>query len=134
MSGFKSYYLCDKLLDHVLGGGDYARPSPVYFALFTVAPTGAGGGTEVSGGGYARIAKTNNSTNFPAASSQTKKNGTVIDFGTASADWGDVMGCGVFDAPTGGNLLIYGPFSVTRTIRNGDSFSIAVNGMTYTEA
>jgi len=134
MAGFKSYYLCDELLDHVLGGSTFSPPGTVYFALYTAAPTPAGGGTEVSGGSYARVAKTNNSTNFPASSNQTKKNATVIDFGTATADWGTIVGIGILDAASGGNLIYYGPLSVPRTINNGDSFSVAINGMTVTEA
>jgi len=134
MAGFKSYYLCDELLDHVLSGATWSPPGTVYFALYTAAPTPAGGGTEVSGGSYARVAKTNNSTNFPAASNQTKKNATIIDFGTATADWGDIVGMGILDAASGGNLLYYAPLTVQRTVRNGDSFSVAIDGLTVTEA
>jgi hypothetical protein len=134
MPGGKANYLSDRLLDHVLGGSDFARPATVYVALFTVLPGPSGGGTEASGGGYSRQALANNSTNWPAASGQTKRNGVEIDFGAATADWGDIVGAALFDAPTGGNLLYYGPFSVTRTVRNGDSFKIPANGATITEA
>ena len=51
MAGF-SDYLEDKVLDHVFGGTAYTAPSTLYVALYTVAPTDTGGGTEVSGGGY----------------------------------------------------------------------------------
>jgi len=50
MAGSKSNYLEDELLDHVLGGADWARPATVYIALYTVTPGDAGGGTEVTGG------------------------------------------------------------------------------------
>ena len=53
MAGF-SDYLEDKVLDHVFGGNAYTAPSTLYVALYTVAPTDTGGGTEVSGGAYAR--------------------------------------------------------------------------------
>jgi hypothetical protein len=134
VAGFKSTYLCNKLLDHWLGASSFTAPVTVYVALFTVAPTAAGGGTEVSGGSYARVAKTNNLTNFPAAASAQKKNGTVIDFGTATADWGTVIGAALFDASSGGNLLAYGPFGTAVTVLNGGAFSIPVNGGTFTEA
>ena len=47
-----SDYLEDKVLDHVFGGNAYCS-STLYVALFTVAPSDTGGGTEVSGGAYA---------------------------------------------------------------------------------
>ena len=53
MSGF-SDYLEDKVLDHVFGGNAFTAPTTLYVALYTVAPSDTGGGTEVSGGAYAR--------------------------------------------------------------------------------
>ncbi len=135
MAGFLSTYAANKLLDHVYGGPDYTRPATLYCALFTVAPTAAGGGTEVSTSGtaYARVSFTNNSTNFPAATSATKRNATNITFGTPTADWGTVVGAAWFDSSTGGNMIEYGPFTTARTILNGDAApSILANGGTFT--
>ena len=53
MAGF-SDYLEDKVLDHVFGGNAYTAPGTHYVALYTVAPTDTGGGTEVTGGSYTR--------------------------------------------------------------------------------
>ena len=78
MAGSKSDYLENEILDHVLGGADYARPATVYIALYTADPTDAGGGTEGSGGSYAKASVTNNDTNWPAASSGAKSNGADI--------------------------------------------------------
>ena len=47
MAGF-SDYLEDKVLDHVFGGVAYTQPTK-HVALYTVAPTDTGGGTEVTG-------------------------------------------------------------------------------------
>jgi hypothetical protein len=134
MAGFKSTYLANKLLDHWLGGPDFARPATLYIALFTAAPTASGGGTEVSGGSYARVAVTNNTTNFPAAASGLERNATAIAFPTATAGWGTVVGAGFFDASSGGNFLAYGPFTSSRDILSGETFTIAANGGTFTEA
>ena len=49
-----SDYLKNNLLDHFLGDNAYAVPANVEVALFTVAPTDAGGGTEVRVGCVAR--------------------------------------------------------------------------------
>lgn len=129
----KSDYLENKVLDHVLGGVDYARPATVYMALFTAAPSDTGGGTEVSSGGYARAAITNNATNWPAASGGQKKNGAAVAFPTPSADWGTVVAAALFDSAAGGNLLYYGVLAVARVVRSGDAVSFPINTITVGE-
>ena len=71
-----SDYLETKVLDHVFAGTAYTAPSTLYVALFTAAPSDSGGGTEVSGGGYARqtIAFT--------TSGDTTSNNAAIEFPT----------------------------------------------------
>jgi hypothetical protein len=133
MAGSKSDYLENEILDHVLGGGDYSRPATVYVALYTVAPTDAGGGTECSGGSYARVAVTNNSTNWPAASSGAKANGTAITFPEATGDWGTVVAFGILDAAESGNLLYWGDLSASKDIDSGDTASFAVGELDITE-
>ena len=133
MADNKSDYLELKLLDHVLGGADYVRPATVYFALYTAAPNDAGGGTEVSGGSYARSAVTNNATNFPAASGGAKTNGTDINFATPSASWGTITHMAVLDASSGGNYLYHGPLAVSKVINSGDTVRIAAGDFDLTE-
>lgn len=131
--GSKSDYLEDAILDHVLGGGDYTRPATVYIALFTVTPDDTGGGTEVTGGSYARKSVTNNNTNWPASSGGVKTNGVAFTFPTASADWGTVVAFGIFDASSGGNLLYWGVLTSSRTINSGDTSSFAVGSLAISE-
>lgn len=133
MAGSKSNYLELALLDEVLGGVNFAPPATVYVALYTAAPTDAGGGTEVSGGAYARVAVTNNAINWPAASGGSKSNGTVITFPTATAAWGTVVAFGISDAATAGNLLYWADLTTSKTIGSGDTASFAVGALTCTE-
>jgi hypothetical protein len=133
MPGSKSDYLELKALDHILGGPDYIRPATLYVALFTAAPTDAGGDTEVTGGAYARVAVPNNATNFPAASGGSKSNGTAITFSQATAAWGTVVAWGIYDAATGGNLLYYGDVSPTKVVNSGDTPQFAAGALTFTE-
>lgn len=133
MAGSKSNFLENKLLDHVLGGDEYKKPGTVYIALFTVAPNDAGGGTEVSGGGYARAAVVNNATNFPPASDGVKTNGTEIVFAEATADWGTIVAFAIFDDATGGNMLYWGNLGVSKTVMAGDTAKFAVNDMEIEE-
>lgn len=134
MAGGKGNYLSNQLLSLVFGATSWSPPATLYFALYTTAPTNAGGGTEVSGGSYARVGLTNNTTNFPVASSQTSRNATLIDFGTASANWGTIVAVAVWDASTSGNLMYWGPLTTNKTINSGDSFKIAANNATFTES
>lgn len=129
-----SDYLENAILDHIFGGGNYTRPATLYFALFTSAPSDAGGGTEVSGNAYARVAVTNNSTNFPAATSGSKSNGTSIAFPTATGSWGTVTHYGVFDAASAGNLLVHGALTASKVIENGDSPSWGAGEFVVTAA
>lgn len=136
MAGSLSDYLELKLLDHVFGGGDYTRPATVYIALFTVAPTDAGPGTEINTAvwtNYARPAVTNNATNFPAASAGAKTNGTAISFGTASITGTApvVVGAAVMDALTAGNMLAWASFT-GQTVNNGSPISIQAGDLDIT--
>lgn len=131
MAGSFSDFLENKLLDHVFGATVYTAPATLYLALFTVAPTDAGGGTEVTGGSYARKAVTNNVTNFPNAAAGVKTNGVAQAFVTATADWGTVVAVGIFDAVSGGNLI--GWCTVTsQSVPNGVTASIAAGALSIT--
>jgi hypothetical protein len=121
MAGSKSDFLENELLDHVLGNAAYTAPATVWVALFTVDPSDSGGGTEVTGGSYARAEVTNNATNWPAASGGAKANGTAITFVEATASWGTVTAFGIFDAVTAGNLLYWAELTVDKTIDSGDT-------------
>lgn len=125
-------YLENKILDHIFGGSDYTRPATLYIALFTSAPTDAGGGTEVSGGSYARAAVTNNSTNFPAAVAGSKSNATALTFAAATGAWGTVTHVAIFDSLTGGNMLFSGALNASKTIQSGDVYSISIGQLVIT--
>lgn len=132
MAGSFSDFLELELLDHVFGAASYSAPATLYFALFTAAPSDSGGGTEVSGGSYARVGVTNNATNFPAASAGAKSNGTAINFGTATANWGTIVAAAVFDASSAGNMLAWGDLTTNKTVNNGDSAEFAANDFDLT--
>lgn len=113
----KSNYLRQKVIDHVLRNTSLTSPTTVYAALYTTNPTAADTGTEVSGGGYARVAMTFSA---PTAGGATDNSG-VVTFPTATANWGTVTHFGIRDALTGGNLLYFAALTNPRTILNGDT-------------
>ncbi|MBK1883661.1 hypothetical protein JIN85_14665 [Luteolibacter pohnpeiensis] len=124
-----SDYLENKLADHILGGSDYTRPATVYLALYTAGPTDAGGGTEVSGNGYARASVTNNNTNFPGASAGLKANGAAITFSAATGAWGSITHFAIFDSSSGGNMLIHGALTTSKVVETGDVPSFPIGSI-----
>jgi uncharacterized protein YmfQ (DUF2313 family) len=93
-----------------------------YVALFTELPAEGGtGGTEATGGGYARVSvsawinETIDGTLF-------RKNVRTVEFETQTADLSGIVGWGVYTASSGGSLLAFGPIvdlngdAVTETI------------------
>jgi hypothetical protein len=129
----KSDFLENAILDHILGKTTYTAPNTLYIGLLTAAPTDAGGGTEVSGGSYARSAQTNNTTNFPNAVAGVKSNGVAFSFPTATAAWGTIVAVGIYDASSSGNLLFWALLTVSKVINNGDTFSFSIGALQFTE-
>jgi hypothetical protein len=128
--------LVQSLLNAAFGGVTYTPPANIYVALFTTTPTSltAGtGGTEVSGGSYARISVTNNTTNFPSISGTTrvKTTGANITFVTPTATWGTVTGFGFYDA-LAGNWMGGGDLTTSKTINSGDTVTFNTGNLTLT--
>lgn len=81
-------------------------PSKYYLGLSTTTPTIAGGNvTEPAANlGYARVELTS----LGQPSSGVITNTQMIDFPESTASWGTVTHFVVYDAATGGNLLMFG--------------------------
>jgi hypothetical protein len=140
-----SDYLENNFIDWLLRGQSFTAPTNVYVALFTAAPSDSGGGTEVSGGSYARVTVASALANWAgtqSAGSSTASSGTggvtsnngAITFPTPSANWGSCTHFGIFDASSGGNLLFHGALTAAKTVNNGDpapSFSAAALALTF---
>jgi hypothetical protein len=125
-----SDYLENKLIDHLFRTAAYTKPAALYVALFTAAPSDSGGGTEVVGGSYARVNLAPLDTNWVATqggtagtssgSSGLTSNAVAITFPAPTANWGTVTHFGIFDAASGGNLLVWDALTASRTILSGD--------------
>ena len=102
------------------------RPTAWYVGLFTAAPGEAGGGTEVSGGSYAREAVT-----F-TVSGDTASNSAAVEFPTATGTWGTITHLAVFDASTGGNQIAYAALTASKAIGTGDILRISTGELDIT--
>lgn len=133
MAGGKADGFENTVLDLKLGSG---TPANLFWGLVT-AFTGDGTYTEATGGSYARVSQTNNATNFPAASSGSKSNGTAVPFVAATADIAidptRIVGWILADALTAGNVFYYGEFVGTPQVfvvkASTDTFTAIAHGL-----
>ena len=127
----------------VRGQSSPSFPATWYVALFTSSCSDSAGGTEVSGGSYARASVTASLANFAgtqSSGSTTASSGTggvtsnnsAINFATPSAGWGTVTHWGLYDASSSGNLWICASLTSSKTINSGDSVSFAAGALSVT--
>lgn len=141
----KTQTLEGNLLNHIFRATAYTAPTTVYVGLFTAAPSDTGGGTEVTGGSYARTGVTSSTGNWAAPSGTPRQisNANVITWGTnPTADWGTVVAIGLFSSLAGAastDLLYWtatqadGSTAISKVIQNGDTVSIAANQLIIRE-
>ncbi len=90
-------------------------------------------GLEATGNAYARPGLASGATNFASASGSNPSTTTTnvsIDFPAATpSGWGQVVGYGIFDALTGGNLYLFG-YLQTLTVYAGAAPAFLANQLT----
>ena len=118
-------------------------PTNLYFALLTAAPSDTGGGTEVTGGSYARVNVATTTTNFDntqqanttavsSGTTGTTRNSIAVTFLAPTASWGTATHIGVYDATSAGNLLLWSPLTAPQTINSGGPApAFAINAFTF---
>ena len=135
----KSNYFISKLLNQLFNATSYSFPSTSYFALWTATlsatSTGATAG-EAAYTGYARVAMTDNATNFSTSSSgSSTTNNVAITWGANSSGSEIETYIAILDSATvgAGNILYWGSISST-TIATGETPQINISGLTVSEA
>ena len=136
MASGKADYWSQRLLN-LLNGATGTIASPLFLALYTVAPTHNSAGTEATGGSYARVSITGNTTNWPTISSgQVMSSGVAFTFPTATADWSsqsNMVAAALLDASSNGNMYYFGALTQAKPVLNGDTASFASAAVTITE-
>ena len=131
-----SNFLETELLDHIFNVA-YAKPA-TWIALYTTLPDEAGaGGTEVSGGAYARIQVNINGGATPTWDLAVTEGGGGFEvdnthevaFATATASWGVVVGFTIMDASTAGNQLVQKTLDSSKTVDVDDTFKFAIGDL-----
>lgn len=133
MAGGKSANLDNLSLQWALSAAAITRPTAWYVAGFTdavgsnAAPTAEA--TTANCPGYAR----QQVTSWTIAGAQAQ-NAAAATF-TATAGWAAINYIGIYDAPTGGNLLYWMPLTTPKTLTsNGDQLQFAPNKITINES
>ena len=133
MAGTNSDYTEVAAINHILGTAAWTMPAAPSLALFTTNPnfeTGAGG-TEATGGSYARKALIFSTAAGAGGSVTGPTVGKVWTVGTDLAA-GTYTGWAVFDAGAGGNMLFGDAFASNRVVgTTGDTITFAIASITY---
>lgn len=118
-------------MDYNFGGTSYSVPSTLYFGLSTTSINIDGsGGTEPSGGSYARVSLTNNKTNWGNASNASLTNSTAVQFAESSASWGTITTVFISDALTSGNVWWYDTLTPARSVSSATTVLFAIGAVT----
>lgn len=105
-------------------------PTNYYIGLSTSAPNVSGGNvTEPTGGNYARVQLSSLAASGTAG---VVTNNAAVSFPESSAAWGTMTHFVIFDASTGGNLLMYDTLSTARAVEANTIVTIKTNSLTLT--
>ena len=121
-----SDYAENKILDHCLGKTSWTMPTSIKLGLFTSDPGEATGGTEVTGGSYARQTFT-----VDTAVAGATQNAAEIAFPVATADWGIIGWVVIYEAATESRIW-HGALTATKEIKTDDQFKIATGALDIT--
>lgn len=115
------------------GAAAPALPPSWFFGLLSAIPgDDPASFTEISGGAYARVqvqrtmavfagTQGPGSTVASAGDSAATSNNVMISWPAPTADWGQVRGIAIFDAPIGGTPWFCAALAEPKTIRAGDA-------------
>ena len=112
------------LTEYLLRGTTFTRPTNgIWVALYTTVPQLDGtGGVEVStaGTGYQRVQIPDAGWTGPSGTNLQYSNTNVLTFSVPTGNWGTIVGSGLMDAQTGGNLIYICYSTTPKTISLGD--------------
>lgn len=135
MAGRLADSVVNALLNAIFGDVTYDAPNTYYIGLSTTTPTNTGTNvTEPSGNGYARVAVTNNTTNWPSASGRSKSNGAPFTFPTATGSWGTVTHFVLYDAATAGTFQGWCALTTSQAIVTDNTPVFPSGAITVTSA
>ncbi len=140
----KTDYLEQRFLNYIFNDAASAsandpRESELYIGLFSTIPTAddGTGGVELSGSGYTRVlvvqdGASNTFDDAAAAGIMTSLNAVV--FPTATADWTTIVGAGIWNLSSAGDMLYFQALTGSAvTVNNGDTVRFNAGQVVVTE-
>lgn len=116
-------YLEEQLGTHLFRDGSYTKPTSLHLGLYTTLPTLDDGsdGVEEAAASYARVqyGPADAAWSLPVGGDGRFYNLYSIVFPTPQEDWGTIVGWGLWDAATGGNLLIFSAIAANKNVPYG---------------
>lgn len=127
MAGFTDT-LENAILNHVFRNTAYTAPTTVYLSLHSADPgeTGAGA-SELSGGGYARVAVT-----FSAPSGGVITISSDVSFATVTGSSWNITHVALWSASTAGTCLATGPLLAAKTVPVGLNAVFPAGDLSFT--
>lgn len=125
-------YQANRLNNYLFGATSFTPNGTYYIGLSTTAINANGTGvTEPTGGGYKRVAVTNNKTNFTDSTGGIVQNKVQFEFPESTKAWGTITHVFISDGPTtgGGNILYYDALTTPRTVQTATILLFAINSM-----
>lgn len=109
-----------------LGATSVTPPVTVYVGLLDIT------NTELTGSAYARVAVTNNTTNWPTPTGSAPasvSNGTAVAFPQATSNWNTATWFAIYDASTSGHLLFQGQLLTPTAILAGNTCNFPIGAL-----
>jgi hypothetical protein len=132
----KSDYLEEAFLNWFFRDVAYTPPSTFYVSLHSAAPADTGD-NEFSGSGYARASIPRDGVSWLDATDADNvfqvTNAVAVLFAEITAGLGDATHFGVWDAPSGGNLLYNGELGEAKSLIAGRSPVFHIGSLSVTE-
>lgn len=123
-------YQANRLNNYLFGATSFTPNGTYYIGLSTTAINASGTGvTEPTGGGYKRVAVTNNKTSFTDSTGGIVQNKVQFEFPESTTAWGTITHVFIADSLTGGNILYYDALTTPRTVQTATILLFAINSM-----
>lgn len=123
-------YQANRLNNYLFGATSFTPNGTYYIGLSTTAINADGTGViEPTGGGYQRVAVTNNKTNFTDSTGGIVQNKVQFEFPESTTAWGTITHVFISDGPTTGNVLYYDALTTPRTVQTATILLFAIDSM-----
>lgn len=127
MGGLTTTY-AGTLIGFLVGPTSSLTKPTWYMALVTSTTSAAAGGTEATGGSYARTA-----IGTLTVTTNSATNAADIQAPWATADWGTIVGADFYDASTAGNRIAWSMLASSVSILNKDRFIVRAGDLVTTQ-